>query len=232
MPKMSFTVIELLPIDPARNLYRTRISVELKHDNNQPLDGDVKIAAPGREEVTISTDPGKGTGAGELLFISSAAVVVLVAETQIQGRLLTDRKPVTLKSKTAKAPDRLSVNTAGAEGKYIFIIGVMDDKNTPVPNIPISIVNGLNRVVAATGQTDQNGAFISQEITFLEKECPFLVIAGGLDPAELKLEGPSKWQIIKLPPADPDDTQHGWWHAIVTGWRRGRNAVKAARRKP
>lgn len=232
MAKMNFTVTELVTIDPARNLYRARISVELKHDNNQPLDGDVKIVAPGREEITISTDPGKGTGTGELLFISSSAVVVLVAETQIQGRLLTARQTVTLKAKTAKAPDRLSVNTAGSEGRYIFIIGVMDEKNTPVPNIPVNIVNGLNRTVAATGQTDQNGAFISPEISFQEKECPFLVIAGGLDPAELKLEGPSKWAKVKLPPADPDDTQRGLWHAIVMGWVRGRYAVRTARRTP
>ncbi len=226
MVKMSFTVTQWQLANPTLPLYRALLAVEIK-DGNQPSGGRVIITAPEGESIDINVNATRGTGTGEILFSTPADAVVLMAECNIQGNLLTARQSIALRSKTAKAPDRLSVNTAGAAGKYIFIIGVMDEKNTPVPSVPINIINSVNRVIVATGQTDQNGAFTSSEICFPEREGSFLVIAGGLDPVELKLEGPSKWK--KAPPVpepNPADISQGFLNTIVSAWRRGGQDTK------
>lgn len=232
MAKMSFTVTQWQLVDPTRLVYRALISAEIK-DNNQPLDGRVIISAPEGEQTDINISAGRGIGTGEIFFTTQAEAVVLMAEANIQGQVLTARQPIALKTKSAKLiPDRVSANTSGGNGKYIFVVGVMDKDNAPVPDVPIRIINESTGADAATGQTDQHGSFSSPEITFRESECSFLVVTGGLDPIQLKLDGPSKWAKVQLPPADPDDTQYGLWHAIATGWHRGRNAVKATRRNP
>jgi hypothetical protein len=220
MAKMSFTVTQWQLSDPVRHLYRAVLAAEIKDNNNQPLGGQVSITAPERESIDIQVNPAKGTGTGELLFISKADAVVLVGESIVQGQLLTARQQIALKPKTPKLiPDRVSVNAVGNNGQYIIFTNVLDKDNTAVAGVPVRIINEKNRREEDAGQTDQNGSFSSKEITFPERECSFLVIAGGLDPIQLKLEGPSRWKKYKKPNIPKAEFQKGLWHAIKVGWK-------------
>lgn len=209
------------------------ILVNVTDDRNKPVDQHpVELFAAG---IRLTSE--ESNDEGDIIFKNipidpTADIVTLTARTLIGGQWITKDLQVVNEKTKSLPPDRVSANTAGGNGKYIFIVGVLDKDNTPVQDVPVRILNENTGADAATGQTDQYGSFSSPEITFRESECSFLVIAGGLDPVQLKLEGPSKWAKVQLPPADPDDTQYGLWHAIATGWRRGRNAVKAARRNP
>jgi len=225
--KMNFTVTECVPVDPAQNLYRARISIELR-DNNQPLDGAVTIKAPNKEEMMITTDPGRGTGSGEFVFISEAAVAVLTAESRSGGNLLTARQPVTLKAKTTKSvPDRFTARAAGSNGKYVFIVGVIDKDNAAVEGVPVRVIKETTGEEVVNGTTNKHGSFISQEITFNESTCNFVVVVGALDPVQLDLEGPSRWR--KAPPVpepDPADLEGGIGNIIKNAFCRGSRDLK------
>lgn len=228
MAKMNFTVTQWQLSDPARHLYRAVLTAEIKDNNNQPLGGQISITAPEGESIDIQVNPAKGTGTAELLFISKADAIVLVGESIVQGQLLTARQQIALKPKTPKLiPDRVSVNAVGSNGRYIIFANVLDKDNSAVTGVPVRIINEKNRNEEDSGQTDQHGVFTSKEIVFSEKTSSFLVMAGGLDPIQLKLEGPSKWK--KPPPVpepDPADTSQGFWNAITSAWCRGTQDLK------
>jgi hypothetical protein len=218
--KIGFTVTECVEVDPAQNLYRTRISTESK-DGNQPLDSAITIKAPGGEETVISTDPGRGTATGELFFSSPAMAVILTGESRIQGNLLTARQSVTLKTKSSKLiPDRFTADVAGREGRYKVIGGVLTKDNTPVPDIPVEVYNNGTSTVEWSGTTDQHGFFASDEFSFTDSECKFLVRAGALEPVELTLPGPSKWRKSPEPPEpDPRHLCGGVLNTVASAWR-------------
>jgi hypothetical protein len=218
--KINFTVTECVEVDPAQNLYRARISAESK-DGNQPLDSAITIKAPGGEETIISTDPGRGTGAGELFFSSPAMAVVLTGESRGNGQLLTARQSVTLKTKASNpVPDRFTADAVGSCGKNKIIGGILTKDNLPVSGVPIKIFNNTTGKTEWSGLTDSNGAYVSDEISFAESECEFLVQAGALEPIKLTLPGPSKWRKPPEPPEpDPRHLCGGVLNTVASAWR-------------
>jgi len=228
MAKMSLVVTQWSVADPARFLYRALLTVEIKDNNNQPLGGRAIVSAPEGEQVDINVNGGRGIGTGEIFFVTQADAVVLMGEANIQGQILTARQSIALKSKSVqRIPDRVSANTAGADGKYLFFVSVLDKDNTPVPDVPVRIINNYTGTEEDAGQTGPHGTFTSQKITFIKDKGSFLVFAGGLDPVELKLDGPSKWK--KPPPVpepDPADISQGFWHTIFSAWKRGTQDLK------
>jgi len=228
MAKMSLVVTQWIVADPARFSYRALLAVEIKDNNNQPLGGRAIVSAPEGEQIDIAVPAGRGIGNGELFFISRADGVVLMAEANVQGQMLTARTQIALKSKSVqRIPDRISVNTAGADGKYFFFVSVLDKDNAPVSDVPVRIINNNTGAEEDAGQTDQHGSFTSQEIAFAQSKCSFLVIAGGLDPVELKLDGPSRWRKAPIvPDPDPADVSQGTWHTISSAWCRATNDIR------
>lgn len=189
------------------------ILVNVTDDRNKPVDQQpVELFSAG---IRLTSE--ESNDEGDIIFKNvlidpTADIVTLTARTLIGGQWITKDLQVVNEKKKSLPPDRVSANTAGGNGKYIFIVGVLNKDNAPVADVPVRIINENTGADEDNGQTSQHGSFPSKEITFSERECSFLVIAGGLDPIRLKLDGPSRWRKPPEPPEPTDaELSGGFW---------------------
>lgn len=200
----------------------TTILVNVTNDRSRPVDQQpVELLITGIKFTHGDTNDEGDVSFDNVPVDPAADILTITARTLMGGQWITKDLQVVNKKGEKLIPDRLSANSAGDAGKYVIIVGVMSKDNAPVSDVPVRIINELTGADADTGQTDQHGSFITApgKINFTEQECSFLVIAGGLDPVELKLEGPSKWKKYSKPDIPQADFQQGLLHAIKVGWK-------------
>lgn len=159
--------------------------------------------------------------------------VQIKGTTYRDGKVVEWNKPKTEKETGARPRLKsLEVDTPGENGRYAFVISILDEHGKPAEGVFVKIFDDDDGSEVRNGRTNKDGTLDPAPRTdFKDEWKQYLVSAPGFI-KKVKLYGPPKHRTPPpVPEPSKDDLQGNIWSIAKNAWQRGAADLKKKRRK-